>query len=75
MGFLFKKTFTLCSSNPALRNQQTQASSLAVSEIVLEDPKEFEDINSTAANTLSSDQRCTVTEIKSDWFNIRLDAK
>ncbi len=33
---------------------------------------ETENINSAAVKDVSSEQRCTVTEIKSDWFEVKL---
>ncbi len=45
----------------------------AVSAVILENPKQLENIN-TAANEASSEPRCAVTGIKSEWFDMELDA-
>lgn len=45
------------------------------SRVLLEDLKQLENTNSTAANNVSSEQLHTVTEIKREWFNMKLDTK
>lgn len=47
----------------------------SVSVLILEDLKQLENINNTAFNDVSSEQSCTVTNIKRKWFNMTLDAK
>ncbi len=39
---------------------------------MLDDAKQLENINSTAVNDVSSEQSCTVTDIKSEWFDRKL---
>lgn len=43
--------------------------------MVLEDPKQLENISSAAFNDISSEQSCTVIEIKEEGFNMKPDTK
>lgn len=43
--------------------------------VAFEDLKQSESINSNTVNNMLSEQCCTVTGIKRDWFNIRLKVK
>lgn len=60
----------LCTLNLLFAQDFFITLSLLETAVLIEDPKQLENINNTAVNDMSLEQCCSVTEEKTEWFNM-----